>query len=102
MDQISPQHSEVLPAEQKQPPPSDPNQERHRRRIAQWVGLTAVAVLAGLVGVGAWGEAERHAEAIATLTTERDAVPVVRTEVLKLLGTPPRIELTGSTQAFDA
>ena len=27
---------------------------------------------------------------------------LVRTEVVKLLGTPPRIELTGSTQAFDA
>ena len=67
MDQISPRQSEVLPAEQKQLPSADPNQERHRRRIAQWVGLTAVAVLAGLVGVGAWGEAERHAETIATL-----------------------------------
>ena len=94
--------SEVLPAEQKQLPSADPIQEQHRRRIAKWVGLTALATLVGLVGVGAWGEAERHAEAIATLTSERDAVPVVRTEVLKLLGTPPRIELTGSTQAFDA
>ena len=102
MDQISPRQSEVLPAEQKQLPSGDPNQERHRRRIAQWVGLAAVAVLAALVGVGAWGEAKRHAETLATLTTERDAVPVVRTEVLKLAGTPPRIELTGSTQAFDA
>jgi RND family efflux transporter MFP subunit len=102
MDQISPRQSEVLPAEQEQLPPPDPNQERRRRRTARWVGLTAVAALAGLVGAGAWGEAERHAETIATLTTERDAVPVVRTEVVKVLGTPPRIELTGSTQAFDA
>ena len=35
MDQISPRRSEVLPAEQEQLPPADPNQERHRRRIAR-------------------------------------------------------------------
>ena len=102
MNQMSPRQPEVLPPEQGQLQPPDPNQERRRRHMAQWVGLTAMAALAGLVGAGAWGEAERHAETIATLTTERDAVPVVRTEVVKLLGTPPRIELTGSTQAFDA
>ena len=54
MDQISPRPSEVLRVEQEQLPPPDPNQERRRRRLARWVGLTAVAVLAGLVGVGAW------------------------------------------------
>jgi RND family efflux transporter MFP subunit len=102
MDQISPQPPEVLPTEQQQLPPPDPSQEKGRRGVARWIGLAAVAVLAGMVGVGAWGEARRHAETIATLTSEQNAVPVVRTEVLKLRGTPPRIELTGSTQAFDA
>jgi RND family efflux transporter MFP subunit len=102
MDQISPRPSEVQPAEHEQLAPPDPDQERRRRRLARWVGLVAVAVLVGLIGVGALGEAERHAETIATLTSESDAVPVVRTEIVKVLGTPPRIELTGSTQAFDA
>ena len=76
MDEMSPRPSEVLPAEHEQLPPPDQNLERHRRRIAQWVGVTAVATLAALVGVGAWGEAERHSETIATLAAERDAVPV--------------------------
>ena len=61
-----------------------------------------MAVLAGLVGVGAWGNVERHAEAIATLNSDANSVPVVHTQVVKLSTTPPRIELTGSAQAFDA
>ena len=58
-------------------------------------------VLAVLGGVGAWGHARRQAETIATLTAEREAVPVVRIEVLKPLDTPRNTDLTGSTQAFD-
>jgi RND family efflux transporter MFP subunit len=91
----------TLPNEQEQQSPADPHQERRRRATARWLGFTAVTLLAGLVGVGAWGHAERQAATIATLTDERDAVPVVRTEVLNPLDTPRQIELTGSTQAFD-
>jgi RND family efflux transporter MFP subunit len=89
------------PNEAEQQPPTDPNQERGRRGTARRLGLTAVAALAALVGAGAWGHAERQAATVATLTAERDAVPVVRTEVLNPKATPRQIELTGSTQAFD-
>lgn len=44
---------------------------------------------------------ERDAAAAATLAAQRDAVPLVRTEVLKAVDTPREIELPGSTQAFD-
>ena len=101
MNQIPSQPLEALPPGQDQQSPAGPGQERRRRRTARWLGLTAVVVLAGLVGVGAWGHVSRQAETIATLKSERDAVPVVRTEVVKPLGKPRQIELTGSAQAFD-
>jgi RND family efflux transporter MFP subunit len=101
MNQIPSQPLEAPLPDQMQQSLTDPNQEHRRRRTARWVGFTGVVVLAGLAGAGAWGHARRQAETIATLTAERDAVPVVRTEVLKPLGTPRQIELTGSAQAFD-
>ena len=101
MNQIPSLPPEVLPPEEVQQSPADPSQESRRRRAARWAGLTAVVALAVLVGAGAWGYAGRQAEANASLAAERDAVPLVRTEVLKPLGTPPKIGLTGSAQAFD-
>ena len=101
MTHIPPHHPATLPDQAEQQSPADPNQERHRRGMARWLGLTAVVALAALVGAGAWGHTERQAATIATLTAERDAVPVVRTEILNPQDTPRQIELTGSTQAFD-
>jgi RND family efflux transporter MFP subunit len=101
MNQLLPKLPETVTPEQGRQSPTDPSQERRRRRAARLVGLTGVMALAALVGVGAWGHAKRQSEAIVTLTAERDAVPVVRTEVLKPLDTPPHIILTGSAQAFD-
>jgi RND family efflux transporter MFP subunit len=102
MNQIPSLPPETLPPEQEQQTPADPNRERRRRRTARWIGLAAVVTLAGLVGAGAWGHAERHAATIAMQMAERDAVPVVRIAVLRPLDTPRQIELTGSAQAFDA
>jgi multidrug efflux pump subunit AcrA (membrane-fusion protein) len=101
MSHIPPHPPEILSPEPDQQSPVDPDLERHRRRATRWLGLAAVAVLGALIGVGAWAHAERQAETIATLTAERDAVPVVRTEVLKPLETPRQVDLPGSTQAFD-
>jgi RND family efflux transporter MFP subunit len=102
MSHIPPNPSETLVNQEERQSPSDPNQERRRLGTARWLGLTAVVALTALVGAGAWGHAERQAETIATLTAERDAVPVVRTEVLSPQDAPRQIELTGSTQAFDS
>jgi RND family efflux transporter MFP subunit len=91
----------ILPGEAERQSPADPVQERRRRATTGWLGLTAVAALAALVGIGAWGHGKRQAAAIDALTAERDAVPLVRTEVVDPRDTPRQIELTGSTQAFD-
>jgi RND family efflux transporter MFP subunit len=91
----------ILPDEAERQSPADPVQEWRRRATTGWLGLTAVAALAALVGIGAWGHGKRQAATIAALTAERDAVPVVRIEVVNPRDTPRQIELTGSTQAFD-
>ena len=101
MNDIPPHPPAILPDEAERQSPADPVQERRRHGMARWLGLAAVVALAVLVGVGAWGHAKRQAATIATLTAERNAVPVVRTEVLNSLDAPRQIELTGSTQAFD-
>jgi RND family efflux transporter MFP subunit len=101
MSHLAPHPPETLPAEPDRQSPDDPDQERRRRHTARWLGLACVAALAALVGAGAWGDVSRKDATIATLTAERDAVPVVRTEVLEAQDTPRQIELTGSTQAFD-
>jgi RND family efflux transporter MFP subunit len=102
MSHNPPHPPEILPDEAAQQSPADPNQERRRRRTAWSLGLAAVVVLGALIGVGAWGHAQQRAETTALLTIERDAVPVVRTEVLRPLDAPRQIDLAGSTQAFDS
>ena len=80
---------------------NDPRLHRRRRRIARLLGTVAVGGLGAAVAFGAWGHASRHAAAVATLAAMRDAVPVVRTQTIRLNDTPREIELPGSTQAFD-
>jgi RND family efflux transporter MFP subunit len=97
-----PSETELLPNRPEVPMQSpDPRLERNRRRVGRLAGLAAVSGLALLVGVGAYGHAQRDASADATLAAQQDAVPVVRTMVLKAVDTPREIELPGSTQAFD-
>jgi RND family efflux transporter MFP subunit len=92
--------NELSPHEPAQSP-IDPAMERRRRRAGGLLGLAAVSGLALLAGLGVRGHLQLDAAAAATLAAQRDAVPVVRTEVLKAVDTPREIELPGSTQAFD-
>jgi RND family efflux transporter MFP subunit len=97
-----PSQIELLPDDPEQPLQSlDPTLESHRRRTGWLIGLASVSGLAVLVGLGAYGHAQREALADATLAAHRDAVPVVRTMTLKAVDTPREVELPGSTQAFD-
>ena len=82
--------------------PMDPAMERRRRHAGGLLGLAAVSGLSLLAGLGVHGHVQLDAAAAATLAAQRDAVPVVRTEILKALDTPREIELPGSTQAFDS
>jgi RND family efflux transporter MFP subunit len=81
--------------------PIDPATERRRRRAGGLLGLAGVSGLAFLVGLGVRGHLQLDAAAAATLAAQRNAVPIVHTEVLKAVDTPRDIELPGSTQAFD-
>ena len=96
-----PQHIELSPHEPVQSP-VDPVMERRRHRAGRLLGTAAVSGLALLVGLGVRGHAQGDAAAAATLAAQRDAVPVVRTEILKAVDTPREIELPGSTEAFDS
>jgi RND family efflux transporter MFP subunit len=80
----------------------DPAQEAGWRRAARLAGVAGVGLLAVGIGFGAVGHLTQRSEAAATLTSERNAVPLVRTAVIKASDTPRQIDLPGSTQAFDA
>jgi multidrug efflux pump subunit AcrA (membrane-fusion protein) len=82
--------------------PVDPAMEPRRRRAGVLLGLAGVSGLALLVGLGVRGHLQLDAAAAATLAAQRNAVPIVRTEVLRAVDTPREIELPGSTQAFDS
>jgi RND family efflux transporter MFP subunit len=102
MNDISTELREKLPGEENQPSPSDPGLHRRRRRIARLLGAGAVAGLGAAIAFGAWGHANRRADAVATLAAMHTAVPVVRTETIRADNAPREIELPGSTQAFDS
>ena len=76
--------------------------ESRRRRVAWLLGVGAVAVLALLVGVGAWSQSSRRAETLSVRAAQRDAVPLVRTLTAKAETGPRVIELPGSLTAFDS
>jgi RND family efflux transporter MFP subunit len=80
----------------------DAAKERRWRRAGGVLGLAAVSGLALLAGLGVRGHVQLDAAAAATLAAQRDAVPVVRTEVVRAVDAPREIELPGSTQAFDS
>jgi RND family efflux transporter MFP subunit len=81
--------------------PVDPAMERRRRRASRLLWMAAVSGLALLAGLGVRGHVQLDAAAATTLAAQRDAMPVVRTEVLRAVNTPREVELPGSTQAFD-
>jgi RND family efflux transporter MFP subunit len=96
-----PRPAELRPHDTPAQQPVDPGRDRGRRRTGRLIGLAGAAGLALLVGMGAWGHAARRAASMATLNAQCEAVPVVRTMMLKAVEKPREIELPGSTQAFD-
>jgi RND family efflux transporter MFP subunit len=76
--------------------------ERERRRIARAIGVGAIATIALLVGVGTWTQASRKAIADAVLEARKNAVPNVRTVIVKEDTGPRTIELPGNMAAFDS
>jgi RND family efflux transporter MFP subunit len=80
---------------------SDPALERRRRRTVRLLGIGALAMLGGLVGVGTWSHAAQRAASIATLESQRTVLPVVRTVAVQAVNTPREVDLPGTIQAFN-
>lgn len=79
-----------------------PELEARRRRTARILGATAVAAVALLVAVGAWGHIQTRANALADLAQERDTVPTVRTITAAAVDTPRPLDLPATLQAFNS
>jgi multidrug efflux pump subunit AcrA (membrane-fusion protein) len=75
---------------------------RQRRRTARLMGLGAIATVSLLVGFGAWKQSSRSTEAAAVLEAHKNAVPIVRTMIVKEDTVPRTIELPGNMAAFDS
>ncbi len=86
----------------KDPAPQDPAPERRRRRAARLLGLGAILAVAAMIGLGAWGHAERASDAVAALQAQKSAVPVVRVMEAKAVTGPRTIDLPGNMEPFDA
>jgi multidrug efflux pump subunit AcrA (membrane-fusion protein) len=99
MNGISPTLDAYLFRESEPQTRLDPQTERHRRRTAGLLGLSALVSLSLLVGFGAWQHADRAAATIATLDAARATVPIVHVTAVKTEDTPIQIDLPGTTQA---
>ncbi|MEJ0016218.1 MAG: efflux RND transporter periplasmic adaptor subunit [Acetobacteraceae bacterium] len=80
----------------------DARLEQRRRRNTRLLGLAVLTLLGGLVTLGAMGNAARRTETVDTLTARLDAVPVVKTQTLTPIDTPRKLDLSGTTEAFDS
>jgi RND family efflux transporter MFP subunit len=89
-DEVRPQQKEGKPAVS----------DRLKRNV-RIVGVGALILVAGLVGFGAWGHAQRREAALDTLQAQENEVPTVRVERVKSTDAPRTLDLPGNTEAFD-
>ncbi|QXX74193.1 efflux RND transporter periplasmic adaptor subunit [Methylovirgula sp. HY1] len=73
-----------------------------RRRGPLIFAWGVVIVVAGLVGYGAWGQAQRRTAALETLRQQENMVPHVRTAAVKVTDAPRMLNLPGNIEAFDS
>jgi RND family efflux transporter MFP subunit len=76
--------------------------EKKRRRTARLICFGACGILAFLIAIGAWGQAERRAQALTFLASEQNRVPTVRTETVTAVEAPQALDLPATLQAFDS
>lgn len=89
---------EVRRPEQKDGKPAVSDATKRNVRIA---GIGALIVVAGMLGFGAWGHAQRREAALETLRQQEDDVPVVRVHKVGSTDAPRTLDLPGSMEAFD-
>jgi RND family efflux transporter MFP subunit len=76
--------------------------EKRRRRSARLLCFGACGILAFLIAIGAWGQAERRAQALAFRASEQNRVPSVRTETVTTVDAPQALDLPATLQAFSS
>lgn len=76
--------------------------ETIHRRLARRIAISALLILALLVGLGTWNQFKRSADAAAILEARKDLVPSVRTMTVQTELQPRMIELPGNMAAFDS
>jgi RND family efflux transporter MFP subunit len=72
------------------------------RSRARYLGLAVLLLLIGALSLGVWRHFVQHRQAIIAAEQRRDFVPSVRTEAVAASGSVIRVELPGTTSAFDA
>jgi RND family efflux transporter MFP subunit len=96
MNEITPFPDKGVPVDNVVRPQFPPR--RSRRRLA--VSLMLL-LLAGTLGYAFWQHYQLHAEVIATAEARRDAVPAVRTAVIKASAPVRSVTWPGTTEAFE-
>jgi multidrug efflux pump subunit AcrA (membrane-fusion protein) len=76
--------------------------EKKRRRTARLICFGACGILAFLIAIGAWEQAERRGQALTFLASEQNRVPTVRTETVTAVEAPQALDLPATLQAFDS
>jgi RND family efflux transporter MFP subunit len=69
-------------------------------RGTRMLGLAAIVVLGGALGIGFWQHYRLDAEVMTTAEQHRDFVPSVRTAAVRASGTTMAVNWPGTTEAF--
>jgi RND family efflux transporter MFP subunit len=72
------------------------------RSRARLLGLAVLLLLAGALSLGVWRHYAQHQQVMIAAEQRRNFVPSVRTEAVAASGSVIRVELPGTTSAFDA
>ena len=95
-DRSAPERGTPAPDEPKIAP------SKGGRSRARLLGLAVLLLLIGALSLGVWRHYVQHRQAIIAAEQRRDFVPSVRTEAVAASGSVIRVELPGTTSAFDA
>src|ERR1700747_2825999 len=97
MNEITPFPDKGVPVDNGVRPQFPPRHSRGRLAVS----LIVLLLLAGTLGYGFWQHYQLHAEVIATAEARRDAVPTVRTAVIKASAPVRSVTWPGTTEAFE-
>ena len=95
MNQLSPIADDAEPVDAVLPP------EGRGSRGRLTLAFVVVLLLAGSLGYGFWQHFRLHAEVLASAEARRDAVPTVRTAVIRASDPVRSVTWPGTTEAFE-